>query len=104
LFDGSIATALGVSTCPSPDPIDANIERKLHDADAALVHNSDATTRGTQRSSQYFLFRETRESFIRSVGALNDFIWVSFRLKIGLGVNEVNVWLILQILESGKKT
>jgi hypothetical protein len=35
----------------------ANIERKLHDADAALLHSSDAATNGTERSSQYFLFR-----------------------------------------------
>jgi len=67
LSDGSIAIALGVSTCPSPDPIGANIERKLHDADAALLQSNDAATSGTQRSSQYFLFRETIESFVRRV-------------------------------------
>jgi hypothetical protein len=53
--------------------MEANIERKLHDADAALVHSNDATTSGTDRSSQYFLFRETAESF--SAEALNIFIF-----------------------------
>jgi hypothetical protein len=38
-----------VSTCPSPDPIDANIERKLHDAEAALLHTNHAVTRGTKK-------------------------------------------------------
>ena len=74
MSDGSIAIALGVSTCPSPDPIDASIERKLHDADAALVHINAAITRGTETSSQYFRFRERSESFIRSVEGLSDFI------------------------------
>jgi hypothetical protein len=47
--------ALGVSTCPSPDPADAKIERKLHDADAALLDINDAAIRKTKRSSQgYF--------------------------------------------------
>jgi hypothetical protein len=64
--------ARGVSTCPSPDPIDAKIERKLHDADAALVHINAAATRGKDSSSQYFLFLERSESFIRSVEG--DFI------------------------------
>jgi hypothetical protein len=67
--------ALGVSTCPSPDPMEARIERKLHDADAALVHSNAAVKSGIRRSSQYFLFRETAESFIRSVGGLSDFIF-----------------------------
>jgi hypothetical protein len=67
--------ALGVSTWPSPDPIDASIERKLHDADAALLNINDAATRGAQTSNQYFLFRETVEIFIRRVEV---FIWVSF--------------------------
>jgi hypothetical protein len=79
--------ALGVSTCPSPDPIDANVERKLHDADAALVHSTDAATRGAQRSNQYFLFRETAESFIRKV---EGFIRVSFHSEIGLGARRGN--------------
>ena len=65
--------ARGVSTCPSPDPIDASIERKLHDAETALVHINAATTRGTERSSQYFLFRETSERLI-SLEDLSDFI------------------------------
>jgi hypothetical protein len=55
---------------PSPEPMDASIERKLHDADAALLHINDAATRGRQRSSQYFLFRR--------VEARSDFILVSF--------------------------
>jgi hypothetical protein len=75
LFEGSVAIARGVITCPSPDPKDANIERKLHDADAALVHKSAVAIRGTKSSNQYFLFRETAESFIRIVGALSDFIF-----------------------------
>ncbi len=65
-----MAIALGVITCPSPDPIDANIERKLHDADAALLHSNDAAISGTERSSQYFLFRR-----------VEVFIWVSFILE-----------------------
>jgi hypothetical protein len=36
--------------------MEANIERKLHDADAGLLHSNDAATRGIERSSQYFLF------------------------------------------------
>jgi hypothetical protein len=60
--------ALGVITCPSPDPIDARIERKLHDADAALVHINAAVTRGIRSRSQYFLFRvEGLSEFILSV-------------------------------------
>jgi len=71
----------GASTCPSPDPIDASIERKLHDAEAALVHINAAATRGTARSSQYLLFRETVESFIRSEEGRSDFIGLSFRFE-----------------------
>ena len=71
----------GASTCPSPDPIDASIERKLHDAEAALVHINAAATRGTERSSQYLLFRETVESFIRSEEGRSDFIGLSFRFE-----------------------
>jgi hypothetical protein len=66
--------ARGVITCPSPDPIDANIERKLHDADAALLHSNAAAIRGKKRSSQYFLFRETTGSLIRLAEGLSKFI------------------------------
>jgi hypothetical protein len=82
--------ALGVSTCPSPDPIDANIERKLHDADAALVHIKAATRRGRESSSQYFLFRERSESLVRSVEG--DFIECPSVLKIGLGARDCVGW------------
>ena len=59
--------ARGVSTWPSPDPIDARIERKLHDADAAPLHNNDTAISGAQRSNQYFLFREMAESSLLRV-------------------------------------
>lgn len=58
--------------------MDANIERKLHDADAALLHSNDAATSGTERSSQYFLFRNVE------VGSDFIFGFLPF-LKIGLG-------------------
>jgi hypothetical protein len=54
--------------------MDANIERKLQDAEAALLHNNAAAIRGRERSSQYFLFRATAESFIRGAEVLSDFI------------------------------
>jgi hypothetical protein len=57
LSEGSVAIALGVSTCPSPDPIDASIERKLQDAEAALLHSNDAATRVIVRSNHGYLRR-----------------------------------------------
>jgi hypothetical protein len=50
----------------------------LHDADAALLQSNAAITRGAERSSQYFVFREATDSLIRSVEAGSDFILVSF--------------------------
>jgi hypothetical protein len=67
--------ALGVITCPSPDPMDASIERKLHDADAALLHSNDAVTTGKKRNNQrYFLFGGPAESLVLRAGALSNFI------------------------------
>jgi len=67
--------ALGVSTCPSPDPMDANIERKLHDANTPMLHTNEAVTKGMVRSSErYFLFREATECFVRRADELSDFI------------------------------